>query len=63
MKTHQCAKELIEKTKTEKGLKVTVEILDKLYQTGRQYAADFKENMRIVFDQKLGKWNYTVVPQ
>ena len=61
-KSYQTVKQLIEKTNTEKGLKVQVEILDKVYRVGRKYAKDFKKNMRIVFDQKLGKWNYTAVP-
>ena len=33
-----------------------------IYQTGRKYAEDFKENMRIVFDDLLPKWNYTAIP-
>ena len=41
---------------------VTVDILDKVYQTGRKYAADFKETMRIVFDDVLPKWNYRAIP-
>jgi hypothetical protein len=30
-------KELMEKTRTSTGLRVTVDILDKVYQTGRKY--------------------------
>jgi hypothetical protein len=43
-------------------LEVTVDILDKVYQTGRKYAADFKETMKIVFDEVLPKWNYRAIP-
>ena len=50
-------------TKTKAGLSVMVDIIDKVYHTGRKVAADFKENMRIVFDDYLPKWNYTAVPQ
>jgi Rhodopirellula transposase DDE domain len=46
-------KGLMEKAKTSTGLEVTVDILDKVYQTGRKYAADFKEMMKIVFDEVL----------
>jgi hypothetical protein len=53
----------IAKTETTKGLKVTVSILDKVYETGRKCAADFKTNMKIVFDKVLSKWNYRAVPQ
>jgi hypothetical protein len=55
-------KALMERAKTSTGLRVTVEILDKVYQTGRKYAEGFKENMKIVFDEVLPKWNYRVVP-
>ena len=51
------------KTKTKQGLSVTVNILDKVYQVGRKVAEGFKENMKIVFDDNLSKWNYTAVPQ
>ncbi|MBI1927659.1 hypothetical protein HYR99_25880 [Candidatus Poribacteria bacterium] len=46
-----------------KGLSVTVDIINKAYQTGRKVAADFKEKMKILFDDYLPQWNYTVVPQ
>jgi hypothetical protein len=55
-------KELMEKARTSTGLRVTVEILDKVYQTGREYAEGFRESMKIVFDKILPKWNYTAVP-
>jgi transposase len=55
-------KELIEKTKTSKGLKVFVEIIDTVYQTGRKVADDFKHTMRIVFDDFLPAWNYRAFP-
>ena len=51
------------KAKTKKGLKVKVSILDKVYETGRKYAAGFKKTMKIVFDEFLPKWNYPAVPQ
>jgi len=55
-------KELMEKTKTSKGLKVVVEIIENVYQTGRKAAEDFKSNMRIVFDALLPQWNYRALP-
>lgn len=58
----ELVKELMEKTRTETGLKAFVHIIDKVYQTGRKVAEDFKENMRIVFDDFLPKWNYCAVP-
>jgi hypothetical protein len=58
----ELVKELIEKTRTSTGLKVTVQIIDKVYETARKVADDFKETMRIVFDDYLPHWNYTAVP-
>ena len=31
--------------------------------TGRKVAEDFRDNMKIVFDDYLGNWNYVAVPQ
>lgn len=55
-------KELMEKTRTSKGLKVVVDIIEKVYQTGRKAAEDFKTNMRIIFDEFLPQWNYRALP-
>ena len=49
--------------KTKMGLKTFVHIIDKVYQTGRKVADDFKENMRIIFDDFLPRWNYRAIPQ
>ncbi len=51
------------KAETTTGLEVKVSILEKVYETGRKYAAGFKETMKIVFDKFLPKWNYRAVPQ
>src|SRR6266705_2931065 len=61
--TVDIARQFIERTKTTTGLHVTVRILDNVYQTGRKYAADFKQNMKILFDDHLPKWNYRAVPE
>lgn len=55
-------KELMEKTRTNKGLKVVVEIIEKVYRTGRKVAEDFKLTMRIIFDTVLSQWNYRALP-
>ena len=54
---------LIQKTKTQQGLSVTVRVLDKLYEGGRTVSEAFKKHMPIVFDTVLPKWNYWAVPQ
>jgi hypothetical protein len=63
LKSHQLAKDLIEKTTTKTGLKVFACILNKVYETGRKVAAEFKKSMRIVFDEFLRQWNYVAVPK
>ena len=54
---------LIQKTKTQQGLSVTVRVLDKLYEGGRTVSEAFKKNMPIIFDTVLPKWNYWAMPQ
>ena len=55
-------KRLLEKTRTATGLGVVVEVMEKVYQTGRKYAEGFKKEMKIVFDEYLPKWNYRAIP-
>jgi hypothetical protein len=61
--TVDIAQQFIERTKTSTGLRVTVDILQKTYATGRQYAKDFKQTMKIIFDNHLPKWNYRALPE
>jgi transposase len=58
----ELVKELMDKTHTKTGLKAFVHIIDKVYHIGRKVADDFKENMRILFDDCLPQWNYRAVP-
>lgn len=51
------------KTETTTGLKVKVSVLEKVYETGRKWAAGFKKTMKIVFDKFLPKGNYRAVPE
>lgn len=60
--TLETVQHYMEKTATTTGLKVKVSILNKVYETGRKYAAGFKKTMKIVFDDILPKWNYRAVP-
>ncbi len=62
LKSHDYVKELIENTTTLTGLKVKAHTIKKVYKTGRKYADNFKETMRIVFDDYLGQWNYRAIP-
>lgn len=56
-------KELIGKAKTSKGFKVTANVIEKVYEIGKQVKEGFKENMKIMFDKILPKWNYKVIPE
>lgn len=56
-------KDLMARARTQTGLSVVVSIVDKIYQTGRKVAEDFKQTMEIVFDKYLPHWNYTGRPQ
>ena len=61
-KSIDLVKRLMERTHTQQGLQVTVQIIDKIYQTGRSVADDFKHNIPILFDEHLPQWNYRAVP-
>lgn len=61
-KSVELVKQLMERTRTQSGLSVTVQIIDKIYQTGRKVTEAFKQNMPIVFDEHLPQWNYRAVP-
>ena len=56
-------KSLVDKTSTSTGLKVLSTIKNKVYATGRKVRENFKENMKIVFDDYLGKWNIEPFPK
>ena len=55
-------KQLARQTHTSTGLRVTVDVIKKVYETGLKIAHDFKQTMRIVFDDEMPKWNYTTQP-
>jgi hypothetical protein len=62
LKSVELVKELMSSAKTKTGLEVFASILDKPFATKRKVADDFKETMRIQFDDYLPKWNYTAIP-
>ena len=62
-KSHKLVKDLVESTTTKKGLTVTANIIKSSYEIGRKVPKGFKETMKIIFDEQLGKWNYKAVPQ
>lgn len=56
-------KELMAKATTKTGLKVVTTVIDAVYETGRKATEDFLENMPIIFDEHLPRWNYVARPQ
>jgi hypothetical protein len=61
--TVDTAVRLMRKASTTTGLRTTVNVIRRVYETGRQVAKDFKANMAILFDKVLPKWNYVAKPQ
>ena len=59
----EIVRDLMAKATTQTGLTVVATVVDKVYETGRKVADDFKQTMQIVFDQYLPQWNYTAKPQ
>ena len=62
-RTLETVRYFMSKAGTSTGLEVEVSLLEKVYETGRKYAAGFKETMKIVFDKFLPRWNYRAVPE
>ena len=61
-KSVELVKELMMSAKTKTGLRVFASILNETFATKRKVADDFKETMRIRFDDYLPQWNYTAIP-
>jgi len=56
-------KQLMEKTATRTGLRVVVDVVEKVYETGRQVADSVKQALHLIRDLVLPKWNYRILPQ
>ena len=70
----ELVRELMSGARTVTGLEVKVQILDKVYEKGRRVAEAVKEEIRyqagqmrertrLVYDEKLPRWNYRVFPE
>jgi hypothetical protein len=53
---------LMRQATTHKGLRTTVNVMNKLFETGQKATDEIKDNLHIVFDKLLPKWNYTAIP-
>lgn len=54
---------LMRKATTRTGLKTTVNVIRRLYQTGRNATNEIKRHLHIAFDDLCPKWNYRALPQ
>jgi len=63
--TLETAVDLMRKASTSTGLRTTVNIIKRIYDTGRNATEEIKEYIRstVQFDTLLPKWNYTLTPQ
>jgi len=62
LKSVELVQELINSAKTKTGLRVFSQISTKVYETGKKVAKNFYETANIIFDEKLEKLNYVVMP-
>ena len=62
-KDYQTVKELIENTKTASGLNVKVSINSKNYPKSEKLSQNEIENLNIIPDSFLPKWNYAILPK
>jgi hypothetical protein len=60
LRSYGLVKHVIERTRTDTGLRVTVNIIDKIYEKSKKVSADLYEKGTIIFDNILGKLNYKV---
>jgi hypothetical protein len=63
--TLERAVELMRKATTSTGLKTTVNVIRRIYETGRNATEIIKETIRstVCFHERLPKWNYSITPQ
>jgi DDE family transposase len=54
--------ELMRKAKTRTGLSVVVDLLEKVYETGRKVRQATKDAVNLVRDTVLPRWNYRILP-
>lgn len=52
------AVDLMRQTSTRTGLKATVNVIRRSYQTGQKLSEELKAGLRIIYDEVLPKWNY-----
>ena len=54
---------LMRRATTRTGLRTTVSVIKRAYETGRNATSEMKEHLQIAYDELLPKWNYVANPQ
>ncbi len=54
---------LMRRAATSTGLRTTVNVIRRSYETGRNATDEMKQELRIKYDELLPKWNYTAEPK
>ncbi|TWU29062.1 ISAzo13-like element transposase-related protein [Novipirellula artificiosorum] len=55
--------DLMRRTSTSTGLKTTVNVIRRMYETKRNATEQMKQQLRIQYDKFLSKWNYVTTLQ
>ena len=53
---------LMRRAVTSTGLRTTVNVIRRHYETGRNATDEMKQQLRIVYDKFSPKWNHTTLP-
>lgn len=53
---------LMRRASTSTGLRTTVSVIRRHYETGRNATEEMKQQLRIVYDELLPRWNYRALP-
>ena len=53
---------LMRRTTTSTGLKTTVNVIRRCYETGRNATEEMKKNLGVIYDDLLPRWNYRAIP-
>ena len=54
--------DLMRQTSTRTGLRATVHVIRRAYETGQKLTEELKSQLRIMYDDVLPKWNYRTTP-
>jgi hypothetical protein len=62
LESTEMLKSLMQRASTKTGLRVFVDIIDRVYQTGLKLPRFIRDSLRTRFDRLLPLWNYVVAP-